>query len=203
MGWIEDTGRHEGHVKVVFADGQLGGGVMKSGGLSVDGPDGLAQHDADDDYALRPPAAVVGWRIACNHVPAYVPDEDLARYPHHRLERWLSPVVWHRVYSPGEEDLVEHRVYASLDDKGSVYLMDRAEVDEQLEQLLLAEWRAHIEPEDHEHSIRAAVAAITTAQQQLDLEVAAARTAGLSWGDIGRAAGMTRQGALSRWGSPA
>jgi len=47
------------------------------------------------------------------------------------------------------------------------------------------------------------VTAIRGAQQQLDLEVAAARTAGLSWADIGRAAGMTRQGALSRWGTPA
>jgi len=60
MGWIEDSGRHEGHLKVMFADGRLGGGISSAGGLSVDSPDGFT-HDVDGDYQMRPAAAVVGW----------------------------------------------------------------------------------------------------------------------------------------------
>lgn len=203
MGWIEDTGRHEGHVKCVFADGLLGGGVWGPGdGVSVDGPDGVHGRDEAGKELWRPPAAVVGWRVACDHVPAYISDEELGRYAH-QPERWISPIVWHRVYSPAEQDLDRRRIYASLDDKYSVDLMDRTEREEQLEELLLAEWRAHIEPEDHARSIRAALDGVTKAKQLLDMEVAAAHAAGMSWADIGRVAGMTRQAARDRWGSPA
>jgi len=201
MGWLEESGRHEGYVKVVYADGRLGGGMSTASGVSVDGPDGLAARGLDGEYELRPPAAVVGWRVACDHVPAQVADEDLGRSSV-RTEQWLSPIVWHRVYSPAEENLHDRRVYAALDDADSVDLMDRADRDERLEQLLVDEWRAHIEPEDHARSIRAALDGVTKAKQLLDLEVAAAHAAGMSWADIGRVAGMTRQAARDRWGNP-
>ena len=51
----------------------------------------------------------------------------------------------------------------------------------------------------HARSIRTAVNAINQAQQTLDVEVAAARATGMSWAEIGRAAGVTRQGARERW----
>lgn len=200
MGWLEESGRHEGHVKVVYADGRLGGGMSSAAGWSVDGPDGLAARGVDGEEELRPPAAVVGWRIACDHVPRFVSDEDLGRR-FHQPERWLSPVVWHRVYSPAEQDIGQHRIFASLDDPCSVDLMDRAEGDEQLEELLLAEWRAHIEPEDHARSIRAALDGVTAAKELLDMEVSAAHAGGMSWAEIGRVAGMTRQAARDRWGT--
>lgn len=79
--------------------------------------------------------------------------------------------------------------------------MERAD-DGELEELLLAEWRAHIEPEDPARSIRAALDGVTKAKQLLDMEVAAAHAAGMSWADIGRVAGMTRQAARDRWGNP-
>lgn len=197
MGWIDDSSRHEGHVKVVFADGRLGGGVLSADGLSVDGPDGLAARTADGNTEMRPAAAVIGWRIACDHVPAHVSDDALSDWVG-QAEHWLSPTVWHRVYSPAEENLNQHRIYAALDDEYSVHIDER---DDDLEELLIAEWHAHLQPEDHTRSIRTAVDAITTAQQALDLEVAAARSAGLSWADIGRAAGVTRQAARERWGT--
>lgn len=111
------------------------------------------------------------------------------------------PVVWRRVYSAGEQDLAQHRIYAPLDNPWSVDLMERAD-DGELEELLLAEWRAHIEPEDPARSIRAALDGVTKAKQLLDMEVAAAHAAGMSWADIGRVAGMTRQAARDRWGNP-
>lgn len=199
MGWLEETGRHEGHVQVVFADGRLGGGMSSAGGLSVDGPDGLAIRGADGEYELRPPAAVVGWRVACDHVPAQVADEAVQR-GWSRPEHWLSPVVWHRVYSPAEEDLAGHRVYAPLDDDGSVHIAER---DDQLEELLVAEWRQHLAPDDHARSIRTALDGVTAAKQLLDMEVAAAHAGGMSWADIGRVAGITRQAARERWSAPA
>jgi len=201
MGWIEDTGRHEGFVKAVFADGQLGGGTWGGGDrVSVDGSNGLHRRDESGASLWRPSAAVVGWRIACDHVPSSVPDEDLG-HAWVRTEQWLSPQVWHRVYSPADEDLDQRRIYASLDDSHSVDLMGRAEGDDHLEERLLTEWRAHIEPEDHARSIRTALDALAAAKQTLDLEVAAGRTAGLSWADIGRVAGITRQAARDRWGT--
>lgn len=196
MGWLEESGRHEGHVKVVYADGRLGGGMSSAGGLSVDGPDGLAARGADGENELRPPAAVVGWRVACDHVPAHVADEALQR-SWRQPEQWLSPIAWRRVYSPAEQDLAQHRICAPLDDPWSVDIADR----DDLEELLLAEWRTHIEPEDHARTIRAALDGVTAAKQLLDMEVSAAHAAGISWAEIGRVAGMTRQAARDRWGT--
>jgi hypothetical protein len=44
-----------------------------------------------------------------------------------------------------------------------------------------------------------AAAGIHDARSKLDQAVAAARAAGASWTEIGRAAGMTRQNARQRW----
>jgi len=196
MGWVEESGRHDGYVVPVFADGRRGSGTSGAGGWCVAGQDGLDQYDAAGNLVdVRPAAAVIGWQVLCTHAPAYVPDEDLGR-THHRHETWSSPVVWRRVYSSAEQDLDQHLIYASLDDEGSVDIGGRGD----LEELLIAEWRTHIEPEDHARSIRDAVDAINQAQQTLDLEVAAARASGMSWAEIGRAARVTRQAARERWG---
>jgi len=198
MGWIDESERHEGHIKVVFADGRLGGGTWGAGGVTVDGPDGLAARDEAGEYLTRPPSAVIGWRVACDHVPAHLTDENLGRW-RHAPEHWLSPHVWHRVYSADEEDLDQHRIYASLNEEWSVDLMGRADSDQQLEDLLVAEWRAHIEPEDHARSVRSALDGLAQARELLDLEVAAAHDAGMSWAEIGRVVGITRQAARDRW----
>ncbi|TWE07395.1 hypothetical protein [Rudaeicoccus suwonensis] len=201
MSWTDDTGRHEGYVAKVFADGKLGGGTYSTAGLSVDDdPEGRAVLDENGDrIQWRPAAAVVAWRVCCDHVPAHVRDEDLRDY-WQTPETWMSPTVWRRVYSAAEEDLAQGRIYASLDDEGSVFIDDRDDLFE----LIRTEWRQHIEPEDHERSIRAALDGVTKAKQLLDLEVAAARASGLSWAEIGRVAGITRQAARDRWGtSPA
>lgn len=197
MGWMEETGRHEGYVKLVFADGRLGGGAWPpAGGVTIDGPDGVSARHTAGEYVTRPQAAVIGWRVACNHVPAHVRDEDLGKYTDNP-ELWVSPTLWRRVYSPDEQDLDQHLIYAALDDPYSVDIDGR----DDLEELLITEWRAHLEPEDHARSIRETVEAINQAQRTLDLEIAAARATGMSWAEIGRAAGVTRQAARERWGN--
>ena len=49
-------------------------------------------------------------------------------------------------------------------------------------------------------NVRAAAQAADTAGQLLADAVRAARSAGISWGDVAEAAGMSRQGAQQRWG---
>lgn len=197
ISWTDETQRHEGYIKMVFADGRLGGGTYSAAGFSVDGAEGLAQLDElGNPGENRPAAAIIGWRLACAHVPAHVRDDNLGRY-FGPPETWLSPVAWTRVYTANEQDLDRRRIYAPLDEEGSVFVEER---EDELYDLLRAEWREHIAPEDHARSIRTAATAIIDTQQQLDLEVAGARTAGLSWAEIGRAAGITRQAARERWG---
>ncbi|TWE10290.1 hypothetical protein [Rudaeicoccus suwonensis] len=197
MSWTDATGRHEGHVKMLFADDKLGGGTYSAAGLSVDGPDGRTILDPDGrPLESRPEAAVIGWRVACNHSSATHPGQASWESP---VETWISPITWRRVYSPIEEDIFERRIYAPLVDDGSVFIGDQ---EDHVWRAIHNEWAAHLEPENHDLAIRNTIAAIANAQQQLTLDVSAARAVGLSWAAIGRAAGMTRQAARDRWGAP-
>lgn len=49
-------------------------------------------------------------------------------------------------------------------------------------------------------SVAAAMDQVRERQRRLDDAVAVARAAGATWGEIGAAAGMTRQSAHERWG---
>lgn len=98
---------------------------------------------------------------------------------------------------PAQEDLDAGRICVRFDgDDGDMSVEDRDDVH----QLTVQEWRTHVVPEEHARSIRRALAAVADAARTVDLEVAAARAAGLSWADIGKAAGITRQAAHDRWG---
>ncbi len=194
MSWTDDLGRHEGYVVCVFADGRIGGGIGP-GGIPVYGDDGTGGLDgAGNPLLTRPAAAVCGWRVACDHVPAGVPDERLADW-FGRREFWTGPTLWQRVYTRAEEDLSQARICVPLDDR-DVWIDDRPDVAE----LVVQEWSTHVVPDEHGRSIRRALAAVADAARTVDLEVAAARAAGLSWADIGAAAGITRQAAHDRWG---
>lgn len=108
--------------------------------------------------------------------------------------------LWTRVWDPAEEDLTRHRIYAgdpSSDD--AAYVNDR----EDLEPLFLDQWRFHIAPDLHLHTISTLGGQLKTIENQLDDAVAAARADGLSWDKIGRAFGITRQGARKRWDAQA
>jgi hypothetical protein len=72
-------------------------------------------------------------------------------------------------------------------------------------QLLRAQ-RAHIEEELRSSTSKAIegvaewAAALAKTSDSLTQAVAAARAAGASWGDVGRAVGVSRQAARQRWG---
>lgn len=187
MGWIDESAWHEGYVAPVFGDGATGNGRSTATGYGVGTGD-----------EIRPAAAVIGWRVTCAHARTTDREDIVGTWSLFKDDqRWFSPTLWRRVYSPDAEDLDQHLVYVPLDSQ-DVDLDDRQD----LEEILIDEWRAHIAPEDHARSIRAALDGVASAKQTLDLEVAAGRTAGLSWAEIGRVAGITRQAARDRWGSP-
>lgn len=60
-------------------------------------------------------------------------------------------------------------------------------------------WDAHRAPADALHALEDAWADARRAADAVDRAVAAGRVAGLSWADVGRATGMTRQSARERW----
>jgi hypothetical protein len=65
----------------------------------------------------------------------------------------------------------------------------------ELQELLYEQTRLAVQ------SVAEAAAAMGRSGDALDRAVKAARSAGASWADIGRAAGITRQSAQARWGS--
>ncbi|MET4901580.1 hypothetical protein PV760_12985 [Paenarthrobacter sp. CC6] len=183
MGWFTEGSGHEGYVVCVFADGMFGAGG-KHMEISLMSPDGkvIWENDDPDSQAWRPPSQVVGWRVACSCEP----------FKKHVV---LDP-LWTRVWDPVEEDLTRYLIYAgapSSDDPS--YVSDR----DDLEPLFLAQWHSHIAPDLHLHTIQTLGEQIKTVEAQLDEAVAAARAEGLSWDKIGRAYGVTRQGARKRW----
>ena len=67
----------------------------------------------------------------------------------------------------------------------------------QLEQTAMGEWRRHV----LSWGVEMAAQSLQRASVRLDQAVHSARAAGLTWADIGRDAGMTRQAAHQRWAS--
>jgi hypothetical protein len=184
MGWFTEGSDHEGYVVCVFADGMYGAGG-KHRQISLMTPDGRTIWENDDDpdsVAWRPPSQVVGWKVACSCEPF--------------KKHVVMDQLWTRVWEPAEEDLTRRRIYAgdpSSDD--AAYVSDR----EDLESLFLEQWHVHIAPDLHLHTISALGEQLKKIEAELDDAVAAARSDGLSWDKIGRAFGITRQGARSRW----
>ena len=184
MGWFTEGSDHEGYVVCVFADGMYGaGGKHMQISLMTPGGKSIWEDDADpDSVAWRPPSQVVGWKVACSCIPF--------------RKHVILDQLWTRVWDPADEDLAQHRLYAgdpSSDD--AAYVSDR----EDLEPLFIEQWHLHIAPDLYLHTISALGDQLKKLESQLDEAVAAARAEGLSWDKIGRAFGITRQGARKRW----
>lgn len=169
MGWVSDDGTHEGYFAVVFADG-VQGRWSSTRGIGV----GYAVDGTD---LIRPPSGVVGWRVCCDH----------------RGRVGWRGSTWSRA-GPGAEDLAAGLLFCP-DDEVSWVLEARPD----LEQLVGAEWLAHVAPDEALSGVREAVGAVRAAEQQLERAVASARLAGASWAAVGEAAAMTRQSAHERW----
>jgi len=121
---------------------------------------------------VRPDAAVVGYRAGCEC-------------------GWRGP-VWTRVQSAEQADPRRRLLY----NPGEYYDL---EADD--ERLVVDQWREHIAPFKAVESVAEAAERYDGAGRELDDAVRAARAAGASWADIGRAVGISRQSAHERWAS--
>lgn len=66
-----------------------------------------------------------------------------------------------------------------------------------MEPLFLNVWHRHVAPDLSLHRVRTLGGSVKDLEAQLDDAVATARAAGVLWGKIGRAFGISRQGAQS------
>ena len=175
MSWQDESG-HELYVAATFADGRQGLGCVGDR-VTVD-------RDADghplDDAQLRGPQEVTGWLVCCDCWT------DGARQP-----RTTVLARWERVTQQAE-DVGRGRV--ASDDP--VWIMDRPELLPVLERL----WDEHRAPGQAREAIERAAREAAGASSRLDQAVAAGRKVGLSWADVGRGVGITRQSARERWG---
>ncbi len=111
-------------------------------------------------------------------------------HPHLGHRRcWTGP-VWTRVPARAEEDLDTRRLY---------WPGDTPFLDPATEDLILVDWQIHTGPADELHTVELASDDVDDAQHKLNVAVRAARDAGASWADIGRAVGISRQSAHERW----
>ena len=101
---------------------------------------------------------------------------------------------WIRVADPDLADWDERKVYY---DEGNGW------APESVEDAIQAEWEIHVAPHEAMGAVRRAAEDANGARRRLDAAVRAARGAGASWADIGRATGITRQSAHERWGGDA
>jgi hypothetical protein len=176
MGWIDERGEHELYVAPMFRDGASGSTHGRQG-VNVGG----VTPETED---WRQPADIVGWEVRCNHYQGRT-----APHTTTVLARWT------RATSPEDQDRAAGRFYA--EDDVAEFLGDREDV----EQLALSLWDVHRKPGDALRMIEAAAEAHARARVELDAVVTAGRAAGLSWADVGRAVGITRQSARERWGA--
>ena len=186
MGWFTEGSDHEGYVVCVFADGMYGSGGRWME-INLMTPDGQpVGHEGDPTrQAWRPPSQVVGWRVACSCGPF-------------RKHAILDP-LWTRVWDPVDEDVTAGRLYA-----GPPASADAADMGdrEDLEPVFLDVWHRHVAPDLSLHTISTLSRSLKELEAQLDDAVAAARSTGVSWKKIGRAFGISRQGAQKRWETP-
>ncbi|MFJ4171485.1 hypothetical protein ACIPY3_18430 [Paenarthrobacter sp. NPDC089714] len=188
MVWFTEGSEHEGYVVCVFADGMYGS-CGKHNQISLLTPDGktIWENENDpDSVAWRPPSQVVGWKVACSCEP--------------NRKHVIMDQLWIRVWDAADEDPASGRIYAGpLASADAATIGDR----EDLESLFLDLWHRHVAPDLHLYTISTLAEQLKGLEKQLDEAVTEARSDGLSWGMIGRAYGITRQGARKRWDSAA
>ena len=176
--WGTQDRKHKGWVGALFGDGAISSGLGPAGqprpafqlGYDADGT------DVEDLGICRGHAEATGWIGVCTC-------------------GWRSR-PWTRVATPAEEDLAARRVYGGfLMSDGRLFNVNNRAVG----RTTLAEWEQHVEPD----RLLALIDNITAQRRQLDEHlarvVAQAREVGVTWEDIGRAAGITPQSAHERW----
>ena len=175
MSWSDESG-HELAILEVFADGMIAGASQGRTLTVTHTPEGhLLPHE---QWSPRSEAEVTGWVVMCT-----CPDR--------------TPVIlarWIRAGSPAGDNLARGMLYAT--DEEVEGLDARDDVTNRAHEL----WEAHRRPGLAVKEIERAATAVQQARAALDEAVANGRAAGLSWPDVGRAVGVTRQAARERWG---
>jgi len=69
------------------------------------------------------------------------------------------------------------------------------------ERVLLPDWQAHVAPYTALSELDELAERLRALEREVDDKVGLARRAGASWAQVGRATGLTRQGAQQRWGT--
>lgn len=121
------------------------------------------------------------------------PDDDIKR---EEIRPFADVIAWQPQCECGWRGV--RRLLADERDEN----IDRKynEPTEAREDELMAEWERHIAPEVRTARVSDLADRLADVQHDLSAAVAEARAAGASWGDLGRALGMTRQGAQQRYG---
>ncbi len=108
-----------------------------------------------------------------------------------RCECGWSGAHWSRVAAPAEQDRPARRVHTP----------DGFAPPADVEDSMHTEWLRHVQPAAAVAAVATAARDYASARQALDAAVRAGRAAGVSWADVGAAAGMSRQSAHERWAS--
>lgn len=187
MSWSDKSGQHEGYVLPEFADGARGNG-SSGGGVPDDQVIVAVEYVGEPGsitgtrYVTRPAAEAIGWRVVCD---CRLGDQSSV------TNTWSSELIV-RVPSSALEDEAAGRIYATDED-----VIDAGDAHHGM---FWGIWdEQHIAPLEGLAAIARASAAVASAEADLSKAVGAARANGASWEAIGRAAGMTRQAAHSRW----
>lgn len=172
MGWTSNDYNHEGWVAAIAPDGRLSSGSM-AGGMLVHGTTGNYEPagEFNPDQEIVPDDLIMSWRGACTC-------------------GWQGE-LWRRVASAADADIATRKEYVPLG--------EAAYVSMEVEEAVQEEWHVHIAPSEAILGVEAAAKEHRQAGHRLDKTVAAAKAAGASWTDIGRAAGISRQAAHERW----
>lgn len=171
MGWVSNDNEHEGWAAAVAPDGRLSSS-SSGAGMLVEGTTGRYKPDKIlPGHEVVPDSEIIGWRGACSC-------------------GWRGE-MWERVTSPAAADLTHRRDY--------VPPHEFADASSKVEDAIHDEWKAHIAPSEAVLGVEAAAREYHQAGHRLDKTVAAAKAAGASWADIGRAVGISRQSAHERW----
>lgn len=173
MGWIKDGAYdHDGWVANVLADGRVA--ASSTGG-------GVIVHELTGDDV------VAGYEVrrydGSQRLDVVVPWNEVATWRVSCECGWTGSEVPAR---PAPDSPIDgYRDYDAFPD---------------VEEAFAREWDAHVAPFTALHEIEQLV------DQQRDLEarvidtVRLARAGGASWSQVGRAAGLSKQGAQQRWG---
>lgn len=135
--------------------------------------DGRPATDSTAGYVLAGDERVPGDRVAGFQV---------------RCACGWSGAYWTRV-DPGQQDSSARRIHTP----------DGFDPPAEVEDSMHAEWLRHVAPAQAATAIAAAAGDHAATRTALDAAVRAGRAAGVSWADVGAAAGMSRQSAHERW----